>query len=147
MEDLPVKQMDFKLFKADYSEFRGDVGTKLDEIIAKLDAFDMIFVVNGDITGKEVGYRRQDFFQILYDNGVKKTKTLEGIFTKEIAGLRAAMEKHIDTGFKSGINRLSWWGTKLVPIVILGGLVISLILILIGQHELAQEVQRLTKKN
>lgn len=143
--EFTQKDFDNELFKADYQEFRGEVGTKLDAIIKKLDAFDMIFIVNGGSDGKEVGFKRKDLFQILYDNGVKKTKSMEEFFTKEITALRLAMEKHIDTGFKSGINKLSWWGSKLVPIIIFGGIIISLILVLLGQQELAQKVQSLSK--
>lgn len=154
MAEFTHKDFDNEFFKADYhefkegiGEFKEEIGTKLDHIIKKLDAFDMIFIVNGGSDGKEVGFKRKDLFQILYDNGVKKTKTMEEFFTRELNELKGTIGKHIDTGFKSGVSKLSWWGTKLIPIIILGGIILSLILVLIGQHELAQKVQSITKNN
>lgn len=161
MADFTQKDFDNEFFKADYAEFKeevgefkgeigefkGEIGEKLDHIIKKLDAFDMIFIVNGGSDGKEVGFKRKDLFQILYDNGVKKTKVMEEFITKELDALKKTIDNHIDTGFKSGVSKLSWWGTKLIPIIILGGTIISLILLLIGQHKLAQEVQSIIKNN
>jgi hypothetical protein len=143
--EFTQKDFDNELFKADYNEFKGEIGTKLDQIIKKLDAFDMIFIVNGGSDGKEVGFKRKDLFQILYDNGVKKTKAMEEFFTREIDELKETIEKHIDTGFKSGIGKLNWWSSKLLPIIILAGVIVSIILVLIGQHELAQKIQNITK--
>lgn len=158
MGEFTQKDFDNELFKADYSEFKEDTAEKFellmqdnkqmfDQIMKKLDGLDMIFIVNGGSDGKEVGFKRKDLFQILYDNGVKKTKTMEEFFKKEIAEIKSLINNHIDSGFKSGVNKLSWWGTKLLPIIIVTGIMLSLIYVLLGQHELAEKIQSLTKNN
>jgi len=153
-KDSLVKEFNNELFKADYNEFKeeirekiGHIGDKFDRIINKLDNLDMVYIVNGGSDGKEVGWKRKDLFQVLYDNGVKKTKMMEEMFKREIGELKRLITQHIDSGFKSGVNKLSWWGTKLLPIIIVTGIVLSLIFVLLGQHELAEKIQTLTKNN
>jgi len=145
MEKQLVKEFDNEFFKADYNEFKEEIRNSHNMIMKKLDSFDMIFIINGGSDGKEVGFKRKDLFQVLYDNGVKKTKAMEESFKTEIKKIREELTDHMDNGFKSGISKLNWWSSKLLPIIIIAGVIVSIIFVLIGQHELAQKIQNITK--
>jgi len=144
-KDELTKEFNNEFFKADYNEFKEEIRNSHNMIMKKLDSFDLIYIVNGGSDGKEVGWKRKDLFQVLYDNGVKKTKAMEESFKAEIKKIREELTDHMDSGFKSGIGKLNWWSSKLLPIIILAGVIVSIILVLIGQHELAQKIQNITK--
>jgi len=103
--------------------------SKIDSIECKVKDLDVVTIINGDKDGLPTMFQRNVFYQKVYNEIDEMKRDRE---RKEV--------------LKYSITSINWWLKNMFPIIITLLVIVSFVLLLIGQRELANEVKGIIQK-
>ena len=103
--------------------------SKIDSIECKVKDLDDVTIINGDKDGLPTMFQRNVFYQKVYNEIDEMKRDRE---RKEV--------------LKYSITSINWWLKNMFPIIITLLVIVSFVLLLIGQRELANEVKGIIQK-
>lgn len=124
-----------------HTEFLMGIKKDLKDISESVKRSETISVINGNEDGTPTEYKRDTFYQMLYNNGVKKVLGLEDCIAnvyKEIENINKRNQNH---SFRNSFFNLSKWASAAIPILFL----LALALMFLGYSHLATQIAQLNK--